>query len=79
MQGQTLEVVSCAKYLGEDISGDLSWRTHLNRITNNANNSIGYLRRNLKAPNPSLKEKAYKATVRPKLEYATPVWDPHIQ
>ena len=29
-------------------------------------------------PNQSLKEKAYKAMVRPQLEYAAPVWDPHI-
>ena len=79
MQGQILVVVSYAKYLGVYISGDLSWRTHINCITNNANNSLGYLRRKLKAPNPPLKERAYKATVRPKLEYATPVWDPHIQ
>ena len=56
--GQTLEVVSCAKYLGVDISGDLSWRTHINRITTIANKSLGYLRRNLKAPNPSLKKKS---------------------
>ena len=37
------------------------------------------MRRNLKAPNPSRKEKAYKAIVRPQLEYAASVWDPHIQ
>ena len=79
MQGQTLEVVSCAKYLDVDIFGDLSWRTHINRITNNANKSLVYLRKNLKAPNPSLKEKAYKAKVLPQLEYAAPVWDPHTQ
>ena len=55
------------------VSNDLSWRTHINRITTNANKSIGYLRRT-----KPLKEKAYKAMVRPQLEYAAPVWDPHI-
>ena len=27
--------------------------------------------------NPQIREKAYKAIVRPQLEYAAPVWDPH--
>ena len=39
--------------------------------------SFGFLRRNLKAKNPELRERAYKAIVRPQLEYAAPVWDPH--
>ena len=79
MHGQTLEVVSCAKYLDMDISNGLSWKAHIARITENANQSLGFLRRNLKTTNPALREKAYKATVRPRLGYAAPPWDPHIQ
>ena len=48
-----------------DISNDLSWKAHISRITGNANQSLGFLRRNLKATNPALREKAYKAIVRP--------------
>ena len=77
LHGQTLEVVSSAKYLGVDITSDLSWKPHITRITNTANKSLGFLRRNLKAKNPELRERAYKAIVRPQLEYAAPVWDPH--
>ena len=40
--------------------------------------SLGYLRKNLKAPKPSLKVKTYIAIVRSQLEYAAPFWDPHI-
>ena len=79
LHGQTLEVVSCARYLGIDISNDLSWKYHVTRISNTANKSLGFLRRNLKAKNPQLRERAYKAIVRPQLEYAAPVWDPHHQ
>ena len=43
-----LESVSLAKYLGVDISSDLSWDTHINRISKKANNTIGFLRRNIK-------------------------------
>ena len=79
VHGQTLEVVSCARYLGVDISNDLSWKSHVTRVSNTANKSPGFRRRNLKAKNSQLRERAYKAIVRPQLEYAAPVWDPHHQ
>ena len=78
LHNQTLEVVPCARYLGVDISYDLSWKPHINRIIGNANKSLGFLRRNLKAKSLQLR-RAYKAIVRPQLEYAAPVWDPHTQ
>ena len=31
LHGQILEVVTCAKYLGVDISSGLSWNTHIDR------------------------------------------------
>ena len=79
LHGQTLEVVPSARYLGVDIASDLSWKPHIARITNSANKSLGFLRRNLKAKSPELGEVAYKSIVGPLLEYAAPVWDPHIQ
>ena len=79
LHNQTLEVVPCARYLRVDISHDLSWKPHIDRITGNANKFLGFLRRNLKAKNLQLRERAYKAIVRPQLEYAAPVWDPHTQ
>ena len=74
-----LEVTSFTKYLGVDISNDICWKTHINRITSNANKSRAFLRRNLKAQNAALREKAYKAIVHPQLVYAAPAWDPHVQ
>ena len=59
-----LESVSSAKYLGVDISSDLSW---VNRISKNANNT---LRRNIKIHPESLKSYAYKVLVRPQLVLA---------
>ena len=65
LHGKTLEVVSSAKYLGVDIVSDLSWKPHITRITNTANKPPCFLRRNFKAKNPELRERAYKAIVRP--------------
>ena len=69
-----LESVSSAKYLGVDISSDLSWDTHINRISKKANNTFGFLRRNIKIHPESLKSSAYKVLVRPQLEYCSTVW-----
>ena len=38
-----------------------------------------FLRRNLKAKTPQLRERANTAIVRPQLGNAAPVWDPHHQ
>ena len=45
LHGQVLEAMDHAKYLGVDISKDLSWNTHINRISTNANRTLGFLKR----------------------------------
>lgn len=72
-----LEDVSTYKYLGVHISSTLSWKTHINYVINNANRTLGYLRRNFNQATSSLKLLLYKTLVRPKLEYAASVWDPN--
>ena len=42
-----------------------------------ANQTIGFLKRNIRVHNKDLKSVAYKALVRPQLEYASTVWYPH--
>ena len=49
-----LESVSLAKYLGVDISSDISWDTQINRISKKANNTLGFLRRNIMIYSESL-------------------------
>ena len=71
-----LESVSSAKYLGIDISSDLSWDTHINRISKKSNNTLRFLRRNIKIHSESLKSSAYKVLVRLQLEYCSTVWCP---
>ena len=75
----TLATVTSAKYLGVTITKDLSWDTHINNICQKANKTLGFLRRNLKISSTRVKESAYKTFVRPILEYASTVWDPHSQ
>ena len=77
LHGQTLENVTTTKYLGVTIQDNLQWDTHIDTITKKANKTLGFVRRTLKIGNKRTKETAYKALVRPLLEYASTVWDPY--
>ena len=77
LHSQVLESVTCAKYLGVDISGSLTWNSHIDRITGSANRTLGFVRRNIKTRMSKVRETAYNTLVRPQLEYASAVWDPH--
>ena len=46
-------------YLGVDMSSSLSWNSHIDRVVNNANRTLGYIRRNIKCQNTDVRESAY--------------------
>ena len=77
LHGQVLEAVTSARYLGVDISNNLNWNARVDRIALNANRSLGFVKRNLKTKSPKVREMAYQTLVRPQLEYASAIWDPH--
>ena len=79
IRGQLLVAVTSARYLGVTITDKVNWSQHIDSITNKANRTLDFLRRNLKISSISIKEQAYKTLVRPLVEYASPVWDPHHQ
>ena len=54
--GQILESVDCACYLGVRISKDLTWNTHIKEILSKANRTLGFVKRNVKTKNQSVKE-----------------------
>lgn len=74
-----LEKVNNVKYLGVTIQQNMNWDGHVNAVYNKANKTLGFLRRNLKISSRTIKDRAYKAFVRPVLEYASSVWDPSAQ
>ena len=71
--------MSSARYLDVDLSTNLNFSTHINRISSNANKSLGFIKRNIKTTHTYVREAAYKITVRPELEYASTVWSPCTQ
>ena len=54
------------KYLGVTLQSNLKWDKHINNITSKANQTLNFLKRNLKIKSQKIKEHAYKALVRPK-------------
>jgi hypothetical protein len=68
LHGHTLEKVESAKYLGITFKKNLKWDKHINTMAAKANQSLGFIKRNLKVHSPAIKEHSFKALVRPKLE-----------
>ena len=77
LHGHTLEEVPNAKYLGVELTSHLNWKSHVKNISAKANKTSGFVYRNLKGCPTSIQTHCYKALVRPVMEYASSVWDPH--
>ena len=79
MHDQILNRVKSTKYFGETLTLNLNWNKHINQTAGKANQMLGFVKRNIKTTSHTIKTKAYKALVRPRLEYCASVWDPHTQ
>ena len=80
LHNQVLDRVSCATYLGVELSSNLTWAAHIDKTTAKGNRQLGFLKRNLPINCAKVKETAYKGLVRPIMEYCAPVWDtPHVE
>ena len=76
IDNKPLSQVSTHKHLGVILSEDLSWKSHILSITARANRLLGLLKRTFGIHSKALLV-GYKIMVRPLLEYACQVWDPH--
>ena len=74
LHGEILESVDWARYLGVSISKDLSWNTYISKFTSKANQTLGFVKRNVRTKNQSFKELAYKTLVRPSKTYKRQKW-----
>ena len=66
-------------YLGIFITNNLSWNKHCDKNCKKANATFGLLRCILSGCAPQVENTAYCMLVRPKLEYARSVWNPHTK
>ena len=79
MHNQILDTVDTPRYIGVDISSNLNFKQHINRITSNANRTFGFLKRNIRVKNPCVREAAYQTLLRPQVKYASTIWNPYTK
>lgn len=72
-----LKQVSSLKYLGLIFETHMKWNDHIDKICSAAQRKLGFLRRNFKYATVEAKLVAYKALIRPILEYGCVIWDPY--
>ena len=77
LHNQTLKETNKAKYLGIIIDNKLEWKDQQKAVCHKANNTLAFLKRNLGKCPMHIKDKCYKAFVKPILGYGGCVWDPH--
>ena len=79
LDGQQISLKSVVRYLGIFINSQLKWGDHMKHLVAKASRSLNYLRHTLFSCSASVKATAYRAVVRPILEYASPVWCLHTK
>ena len=75
--GHPLSKVACHAYLRVKLDSNLSWAKHITEITTKSSKVLGMVKRTLGPRKPEDKDTADNMLVRPKLEYATSIWNPH--
>lgn len=80
IHNRALDKVQSYRYLGVLITSDLSWSDHISSICAKARKNLGLIYRKFyQDATPSTLKVLYIAFVRTQLEYAVPVWDPHLK
>ena len=77
IHGQTLVNTDTAKYLGIHIHKNLNWNHHISQVTKKANSTSAFLQRNIYPCPRKIKVLCYLTLLRPIMEYASIIWDPH--
>ena len=80
LNGVPLERVEIFKYPGVLLRSNLGWSDHITMICSKARKLLVLLYRQFynHATTDTIKQ-LYVSLIRPHLEYAAPLWDPHLQ
>ena len=78
LYGNELEHVFEEKDLGVYIDSELKFDEHISNKVNKANAMVGLIRRSFSYLDGELFKKLYTCFVRPHLEYAQSIWQPHL-
>ena len=65
--------------MGINLDRTVSWNNHINTVAKKASNISAFLQRNLHQLPRKSKAQSYQTLVRPLMEYACTIWDPHTK
>lgn len=74
---EIIKTESNVKYLSVMMSSDLTWKAHVDMIDLKAVRMLNFIRQNFWQGSSKIKENLYFTFIRPCMEYASIVWDPH--
>ena len=74
-----LPEIKVFKDLGIYISKDLKWNEHINYLYKIAKTTCYQILKSFKTNSASILTKLFKTYVRPKLEFSTQIWSPHLK
>ena len=74
IENEAIKIVNSHKHLGLNLTADLDWHDHINQLLLSASQRAGLLRWMSKDLRPSTVQQLYVYFLRPKFEYACPVW-----
>ena len=77
LNGYIIPSTTSVKYLGVTISHNLTWSHHINDICRTTKRQLGRVHRQFRHAPCHLRDKIYRTTILPRLEYCCAVWDPH--
>ena len=79
IHGEDLVSVDNATYLGVKLNSTAAWGPHCNSTSRKSECTRAFLQRNLAGTPRQIKTESFKTLLRPILEYASTVWDPHTK
>ena len=77
IENNYLKNVAEVKDLGVHFDSNLTFENHINKKVNKANALVGMIRRTFVYMDKQMFKHLFVSIVRPHLEYAAPVWNPH--
>lgn len=79
LNNETVPIVESFRDLGIYLDQNLNFKLHYNYIINKSNSMLGFIKRWSKEfSDPYILKSLYTCLVRPNLEYASQVWNPHF-
>ena len=75
--GYPLSKVASHSYIGVKLDSKLSWAKHITEIKSKSTKVLGMVKITLGPCKPEVKDIAYNMLVRPKIDHASSIWNPH--